>query len=141
MFPTWVYYALGSAFFAGLTALFGKIGVTGINSNLATFLRTIVVLIFAGGIVLATGQWQNPIKLPGKTLTFLVLSALGTGASWLCYYRALQLGPASKVAPIDKLGVVFAILLAFIFLGEKADFKTVTGGLLIVAGALVIALK
>ncbi len=141
MFPTWVYYALGSAFFAGLTALFGKIGVTGINSNLATFLRTIVVLIFAGGIVLATGQWQNPAKLSGKTLTFLILSALGTGASWLCYYRALQLGPASKVAPIDKLGVVFAMLLAFIFLGEKADPKTLTGGALIVAGALVIALK
>ncbi len=141
MFPTWMYYALGSAFFAGLTALFGKIGVTGINSNVATFLRTIVVLIFAGGIVLVTGQWQNPAKLSGKTLTFLILSALGTGASWLCYYRALQLGPASKVAPIDKLGVVFAMMLAFIFLGEKADFKTVTGGLLIVAGALVIALK
>ncbi|HBF40183.1 MAG TPA: hypothetical protein DDW50_23105 [Firmicutes bacterium] len=141
MFPTWVYYALGSAFFAGLTALFGKIGVSGINSNLATFLRTIVVLIFAGGIVFSTGEWQSPARLPGKTLTFLILSALGTGASWLCYYRALQLGPASRVAPIDKLGVVFAMVLAFIFLGEKADFKTLAGGLLIVAGALVIALK
>ena len=141
MFPNWVYYALGSAFFAGLTALFGKIGVTGINSNLATLLRTMVVLLFSGGIVLATGEWQNPSKLPGKTLTFLILSALATGASWLCYYRALQLGPASKVAPIDKLGVVFAMLLAFIFLGEKADFKTVSGGVLILAGALVIALK
>jgi bacterial/archaeal transporter family protein len=141
MFPTWVYYALGSAFFAGLTALFGKIGVTGINSNLATFLRTIVVLVFSGGIVLATGEWQNPAKLPGKTLAFLTLSALATGASWLCYYRALQLGPASKVAPIDKLGVLFAMLLAFLFLGEKADLKTISGGLLIAAGALIIALK
>jgi transporter family protein len=141
MFPTWVYYALGAAFFAGLTALFGKIGVTGVNSNLATFLRTIVVLLFSGGIVAGTGAWQNPAKLPGKTLLFLALSALATGASWLCYYRALQLGPASKVAPIDKLGVVFAMLLAFIFLGEKADLKTITGGLLIVAGALVIAIK
>jgi transporter family protein len=141
MVPNWVYYALGSAFFAGLTALFGKIGVTGINSNLATFLRTIIVLCFAGSIVAATGAWQNPAKLPGKTLTFLTLSALATGASWLCYYRALQLGPASKVAPIDKLGVVFAMLLAFMFLGEKADFKTLSGGLLILAGALVIALK
>lgn len=141
MFPNWVYFALGSAFFAGLTALFGKIGVTGINSNLATFLRTIVVMIFSGGIVFATGEWQNPAKLPGRTLTFLILSALATGASWLCYYRALQLGPASKVAPIDKLGVVFAMLLAFVFLGEKADFKTVSGGFLIVAGALIIALK
>ena len=141
MFPNWVYFALGSAFFAGLTALFGKIGVTGINSNLATFLRTIVVLIFSGSIVFATGEWQNPAKLPGRTLTFLILSALATGASWLCYYRALQLGPASRVAPIDKLGVVFAMLLAFIFLGEKADFKTLSGGVRIVAGALIIALN
>ncbi len=139
--PAWIYFALGSALFAGLTAIFGKIGVTGINSNLATFLRTIVVLLFSGGIVWVNGQWENPGKLPGKTLLFLVLSALATGASWLCYYRALQLGPASKVAPIDKLGVVFAMVLAFLFLGEKADLKTVTGGLLIVAGALVIALK
>lgn len=137
----WVYYALGAAFFAGLTAIFGKIGVTGINSNLATLLRTFVVVLFAGGIVLATKEWKNPLELPVKTLTFLVLSALATGASWLCYYRALQLGPASKVAPVDKLGVVFAMLLAFMFLGEKADLKTVVGGLLITAGALVIALK
>ena len=141
MFPAWVYFALGSAFFAGLTAVFGKIGVSGINSNLATFLRTIVVLLFSGGIVFAAKEWQNPTKLPGRTLIFLILSALATGASWLCYYRALQLGPASKVAPIDKLGVVFAMVLAFVFLGEKADFKTLSGGLLIVAGALIIALK
>lgn len=141
MFPTWVYYALGSALFAGATALFGKIGVTGINSNLATFLRTIVVLAFSGGIVLASGEWQNPAKLPGKALIFLGLSALATGASWLCYYRALQLGPASRVAPVDKLGVIFAMILAFVFLGEKADFKTLAGGALIVAGALIIALK
>jgi bacterial/archaeal transporter family protein len=141
MFPTWVYFALGSAFFAGLTAIFGKIGVTGINSNLATFLRTIVVLIFSGGIVFALGEWQNPSKLSGRTLIFLILSALATGASWLCYYRALQLGPASRVAPIDKLGVVFAMVLAFVFLGEKADTKTLCGGLLIVSGALVIAFK
>ena len=141
MFPTWVYFALGSALFAGLTALFGKIGVAGINSNLATFLRTIVVLIFSGGIVFAAGEWQNPTKLPVRALTFLILSALATGASWLCYYRALQLGPASGVAPVDKLGVVFAMILAFVFLGEKADIKTLCGGLLIVSGALVIAFK
>jgi len=141
MFPTWVYFALGSAFFAGLTALFGKIGVTGVNSNLATFLRTIIVLAFTGCIVFSLREWQNPLKLPGRALIFLTLSALATGASWLCYYRALQLGPAAKVAPIDKLGVVFAMLLAFVFLGEKADLKTITGGLLIVAGALVIAVR
>jgi transporter family protein len=139
--PNWVYFALGSAFFAGLTALFGKIGVSGINSNLATFLRTIIVLLFSGGIVWGTGAWQNPAKLPGKTLVFLALSAIATGVSWLCYYRALQLGPASKVAPVDKLGVVFAMVFAFVFLSEKADLKTVGGGILIVAGALIIALK
>ncbi|NLG84613.1 MAG: EamA family transporter [Firmicutes bacterium] len=138
--PGWVYFALGSAFFAGLTAVFGKIGVTGIPSNLATFLRTIVVAIFSGGIVFGLGEWQNPFRLPMKTSIFLVLSALATGASWLCYYRALQLGPASKVAPVDKLGVVFAMLLAFIFLGEKADGKTILGGLLIAAGALILTL-
>jgi transporter family protein len=141
MFPTWVYYALGSALFAGITALFGKIGVSGINSNLATFLRTIVILFFSAGIVFATGEWQNPAKLPGKALGFLILSAFATGASWLCYYRALQLGPASRVAPIDKLGVVVAMILAFVFLGEKADAKTLMGGAFIVAGALIIALK
>lgn len=141
MIPDWVLLALGSAFFAGLTALFGKIGVNGINSNLATFLRTIVILIFSGGIVWGTGAWENPAKMPGKALTFLLLSAIATGASWLCYYRALQLGPASKVAPIDKLGVVFAMVLAFIFLGEKADTKTVCGGLFVLIGALIIALK
>ncbi len=141
MVPNWIYFAVGSAFFAGLTAIFGKIGVTGISSNLATFIRTVVVLVFSGGIVFGLKEWANPFKLPGKTLIFLVLSALATGASWLCYYRALQLGPASKVAPVDKLGVVFAMVLAFVFLGEKADFRTVLGGLLIVSGALVIALK
>lgn len=137
----WIYYALGSAFFAGLTSLFGKLGVTNINSNLATFLRTFVILVFSGGIVFATGQWQNPSRLPGRTLVFLVLSALATGASWLCYYRALQLGPASKVVPVDKLSVVFAILLAFVFLSEKVEAKTIIGGLLITTGALLIALK
>jgi transporter family protein len=141
MFPTWVYFALGSAFFAGLTAIFGKIGVTGINSNLATFLRTIVVALFTGGIVFSAREWQNPAGFPRKTLIFLILSALATGASWLCYYRALQLGPASKVAPVDKLGVVFAMGLAFVLLGEKAEMKTVIGGLLIIAGTFIIALK
>jgi transporter family protein len=141
MLPTWVYFALGSAFFAGLTAIFGKLGVTGINSNLATFLRTIVVMLFSGGIVFSAREWQNPFAFSRKTLIFLILSALATGASWLCYYRALQLGPASKVAPVDKLGVVFAMVLAFVFLGEKTEFKTVIGGLMIMAGALIIALK
>jgi transporter family protein len=141
MTPTWIPYALGSAFFAGLTAIFGKVGVSGITSNLATLLRTFVVVLFAGAIVAARDEWQNPLKLPAKALVFLIFSALATGASWLCYYRALQLGPASKVAPVDKLGVVFAIALAFIFLDERADMKTITGGALIVAGALVMAMQ
>ncbi|HHZ20974.1 MAG TPA: EamA family transporter [Firmicutes bacterium] len=140
MLPAWFYFALGSAVFAGLTALFGKIGVANISSNLATFLRTIVILIFLGGIVMMTGEWQNPTKIPGKTLLFLVLSAIATGASWLCYYRALQLGPASRVVPVDKLGVVFALLFAFVFLGERFDFKIISGAALIVAGTLIIAL-
>ena len=139
--PSWMQYAIGSAFFAGLTAIFGKIGVSGIPSNLATLLRTFVVVLFAGAIVAARGEWQNPMKLPPKALVFLVLSALATGGSWLCYYRALQLGPASKVAPVDKLGVVFAVILAFVFLKERADVRTVAGCALIAAGAIVMALK
>jgi transporter family protein len=134
-------FALGSAFFAGLTAVLGKVGVTGISSNLGTLIRTVVVVLFAGAVVLARGEWQNPMRLPARTLAFLILSALATGASWLCYYRALQLGPASRVAPVDKLGVVFAMLLAFLFLRERADAHTLIGGTLIFAGALVMALK
>ncbi len=140
-FPVWMQYALGSAFFAGLTAIFGKVGVSGIPSNLATFLRTWVVLAFAGAIVAARGEWQTPMRLPGRALAFLVLSALATGASWLCYYRALQLGPASKVAPVDKLGVVFAVVLAFLFLREPPDLHTLAGTALIVAGAVVMAIR
>jgi len=138
--PSWMQYALGSAFFAGLTAVFGKVGVSGIPSNLATFLRTWVVIVFAGAIVAARGEWQNPLRLPTRALAFLVLSALATGASWLCYYRALQLGPASKVAPVDKLGVVFAVVLALVFLREAPDPKTIAGTALIVGGAVVMAL-
>ncbi len=141
LLPVWMPWALGSAFFAGLTAVFGKIGVSGIPSDLATFLRTWVVIAFTGAIVFARGEWQNPAQLPGRALAFLVLSALATGASWLCYYRALQLGPASRVAPVDKLGVVFAVVLAFVFLREKADVKTLGGCALIVGGAVLMALK
>ncbi len=141
LLPAWMPWALGSAFFAGLTAIFGKVGVSGIPSDLATFLRTWVVIVFTGAIVLARGEWQNPAQLPGKALAFLVLSALATGASWLCSYRALQLGPASKVAPVDKLGVVFAVVLALVVLREPPDLKTVGGTVLIVAGAVVMALR
>lgn len=136
----WRLFALGSAVFAALTAIFGKIGVANVDSNLATFLRTIVILCFAAGIVTWREAWKPLAELETKTLLFLALSGLATGASWLCYYRALQLGPASKVAPVDKLSVAFAIVLAILFLGEKADLKTLFGGALIVAGSLILAI-
>jgi transporter family protein len=136
----WIHFAIGSAFFAGLTAILGKIGVNGIDSNLATLIRTVFVLILTALVVFSTNAWQNPAALPGRSILFLLLSAVATGASWLCYYRALQLGPASKVAPIDKLSVVFAIILAILFLKEQLELKAVVGAILIVLGAIFIAL-
>lgn len=137
---SWLLFALGSAFFAALTALFGKIGVAGINSNLATFIRTIVILVVTAGILSLRGEWAKPSGLPWHSWVFLVLSGVATGLSWLCYYRALQLGPVSKVAPIDKLSVAFVILLSLLFLGEQASWPVLVGGGLILAGALVIAM-
>ena len=137
--PTWLGFALGSAFFAGLTAILGKIGVAGINSNLATLVRTVVILLVTAGIVSARGEWALPDNVTFKPFAFLVLSGIATGLSWLCYYRALQLAPASVVAPIDKLSVVFAILLGIVLLGEAFTWRVGVGGALIVAGALVIA--
>jgi len=135
----WLWYALGSAGFAALTAVLGKLGVSEINSNLATFFRTAVILIFTAGIVTARGDWENPAKLSLQGLAFLILSAIATGLSWLCYYRALQLGPASRVAPIDKLSVALVIILAAVFLGEQLSWKVALGGGLIVAGAVIVA--
>ncbi|SFS17541.1 transporter family protein [Dyella sp. OK004] len=137
---SWLLFALGSAFFAALTALFGKIGVAGINSNLATFIRTIVILMVTAGILSLRGEWAKPSGLPWHSWVFLVLSGVATGLSWLCYYRALQLGPVSKVAPIDKLSVAFVIVLSLLFLGEQASWPVLVGGGLILAGALVIAM-
>lgn len=137
----WLLFALGSAFFAALTALFGKLGVAGINSNLATFIRTLVILIVTAGILSLRGEWARPAGLPWHSWVFLVLSGIATGLSWLCYYRALQLGPVSKVAPIDKLSVAIAIVLGLVFLGEKPGLPVLVGGGLIVAGAMVIALS
>jgi transporter family protein len=139
LFSDWRFFALSSAAFAALTAIFGKIGVADIPSNLATFLRTIVILAFTALILTFRKEWRSPESLDGRSVLFLVLSALATGASWLCYYRALQLGPASKVAPVDKLSVAITIVLAVIFLGETLTWKTVLGGLLIVAGSVVLA--
>ena len=137
---SWLLFALGSAFFAALTALFGKIGVAGINSNLATFIRTVVILLVTAGILSLRSEWARPSGLSWQTWLFLVLSGIATGLSWLCYYRALQLGPVSKVAPIDKLSVAFVIVLGLLVLGEKPSLPTLIGGALILAGALVIAI-
>ncbi len=135
----WLVFALGSAFFAGFTAILGKIGVAGVNSNLATLIRTAVILVFAGTLVGVRNEWIGVAAVSAKTWTFLVLSGLATGASWLCYYRALQLAPASKVAPIDKLSVVIAIALGLLLLREPVSAKLIVGGLLIVTGTIVIA--
>lgn len=138
MTQSWQIFALASAFFAGLTALFGKIGVAGINSNLATLIRTIVIFILTVAIVSLRGEWQKPDALSGRSLLFLILSGIATGFSWLCYYRALQLGPASRVAPVDKLSVAFAMILAVVFLKESLNWKAVLGGVLIVAGSWIM---
>ncbi|GAA0712466.1 EamA family transporter [Dokdonella soli] len=135
---SWILFALGSAFFAGLTALFGKIGVAGINSNLATFIRTIVILGVTAAILSLRDEWRAPSTIEPKTWLFLALSGVATGLSWLCYYRALQLGAVSKVAPIDKLSVVFAILLGALFVGESLSWPVAIGGGLIVAGSIVM---
>ncbi len=136
----WQAFALGSAFFAGLTAIFGKLGVANINSDLATFIRTIVILCVVLLILTARQEWVRPSSLPWKDVVWLVLSGIATGFSWLCYYRALKLGPASRVAPVDKLSVVFAIVLALVFLHEKLSWKVVVGGTLVGIGAVVMAL-
>ena len=135
----WVIYAVGSAFFAGLTAILGKLGVEGMNSNLATFIRTIVIFFVIGGIITARNEWELPQHIAAKPLKFLILSGVATGLSWLLYYRALQLAPASWVAPIDKLSVVIAIMLGVVLLGEPISLKLVLGSSLIVAGVLVLA--
>lgn len=137
---SWQIYALGAAFFAALTAIFGKVGVSDLNSNMATFIRTIVVLIVSGILVSFRNEWVRPSDVPTKSILFLVLSGIATGFSWLCYYRALQLGPASKVAPVDKLSVVLVILFAVLFLGEQFTWKVGVGGALIAVGTILISL-
>jgi transporter family protein len=136
---TWLLFALGSAFFAGLTAILAKIGVSGLNSNVATLIRTVVIFVVTAAIVSVRREWQLPETLGSRPVLFLVASGIATGLSWLCYFRALQLAPASVVAPIDKLSVVFAIVLGVVTLGEPLTWRIALGGALIVAGALVIA--
>ena len=138
---SWLPFALGSAAFAALTAIFGKVGVESINSNFATFIRTLVILVATALVLTWRHEWQRPDSLSRRGVAFLILSGVATGLSWLCYYRALQLGPASKVAPVDKLSVALAILLAIVFLGERPSAAGLLGGGLIVAGSLILALS
>ena len=137
----WIYWSLLSAVFAGATAVLGKIGVAGVSPNLATAIRTFVILLFTWAIAYVTRHPGDIQNLTPRTWMFLVLSGVATGLSWLCYFRALQLGEASRVAPVDKLSVVFVILFAALFLGEKLTFIRGAGGLLIVAGAIILALE
>ena len=136
----WAVYAGLSALFASLTAILGKIGVQGINSNLATAIRTIFVLVMAWGMVFITGAQAGMKDIGGRSLVFLMLSGLATGASWLCYSKALQVGQVAKVVTIDKFSLILTSLLAALFLGEKLTLKTLLGGVLITVGTLVVAL-
>lgn len=136
----WFVYALGSAVFAALTSILAKVGIDGVNSNLATALRTLVVLAMAWGMVFLTDAQSGIGAISRKSWVFLILSGLATGASWLCYYKALQIGQASKVVPVDKLSVVITLVLAFLFLHEKFTWKSGVGCLLIAAGTLLMVL-
>ena len=138
---SWQFWAILSAMFAALTAIFAKVGVEDINPDLATFIRTIIVLLSLAFILFATGQFTRPGPISGKSWAFLVLSELGTGASWLCYFRALKLGPATLVAPIDKLSVVLVALFGVAFLGERPSLNGWLGIALIAAGAVLIVVK
>jgi transporter family protein len=135
---SWVFWAMLSALFAAATALLAKVGVAHVDSNLATALRTTVVLIFAWGIVMALGKHGEIRTLDRRTIVFLILSGLATGLSWICYFRALQLGPASRVAPLDKLSVPLVMVFAWLLLGEKLTPAAILGGLLITTGAVVM---
>ena len=136
----WFVFALLSAVFAALTSILAKIGIVGVSSNLATVIRTVVVLVMAWGIVLLTGEIGGVRNISGRSWLFLGLSGAATGLSWLCYYHALKLGQASKVVPVDKFSVVISLVLAFVILHEQIDLKTVLGALLITAGTFVMIL-
>lgn len=136
----WMVFALGSAVFAALTSILAKVGIVGVNSNLATAIRTVVVVAMSWGIVFLTGAQKGIAQISHRSWLFLILSGLATGASWLCYYRALQLGDVSKVVPVDKMSVVITLVLAFALLHEQFTVKSLIGVLLITAGTLVMVL-
>jgi transporter family protein len=135
----WIFYALLSAIFAALTSILAKAGIHNVNSNLATAIRTIVVLIMSWAIVFATGKHSDMINISYKNLLFLIVSGIATGLSWLCYYKALQIGEASKVMPIDKFSLVIGMILAYTVLKEAVTLKTIIGGTLIVLGTFILA--
>ncbi len=141
MTQVWFHWALLSAVFASLTAIFAKIGLEGVDSDFATLIRTVIILFAITWFVLYTGKWSDPFALRPKTLTFLTLSGLATGASWVCYFRALQIGDAAKVAPVDKLSVVLVAIFAVIFLGERPAAKDWLGIILVGAGVVLLGLK
>lgn len=137
----WKYYALLSAFFAALTAVFAKVGVRGVNSDLATAIRTVIILLITWGIVVAGGHIGEVRGIGHRTWLFLLLSGVATGLSWLFYFKALQVGDVSRVAPVDKLSVVMTIVLSFLFLREPVSLRTIAGALLITAGSIVMLIK
>jgi transporter family protein len=137
----WIPWALLSALFAALTAIFAKVGLEGVDSDFATLLRTAVIVVVLFLLVYVTGKWSNPFVLPPRSVLFLVLSALATGASWVCYFRALKLGPASQVAPIDKMSVVLVALFAVLFLGERPGAREWFGIAMVGGGVLLLSLK
>ena len=138
---SWFFWAALSACFAALTAIFAKIGIRGVDSDYATLIRTIFIVVVLAAFVAYAGKWTDPRLLSNKTVLFLGLSALATGASWVCYFRALQIGDASKVAPVDKFSLVLVAVFAFVFLGERPDAREWIGIALVAAGVLVLAFK
>jgi bacterial/archaeal transporter family protein len=138
---SWVVWALLSAVFAAMTAIFAKIGIRGVDSDLATLVRTGVIIVVLSAFIWLTGRWSNPLAWSSRTWLFLGLSGLATGASWVCYFRALQIGEASKVAPIDKLSLVLVAVFAVAFLGERPSLRDWCGILMVAGGVLVLALK
>jgi transporter family protein len=137
----WLYWALLSAVFAALTAIFAKIGIQEVNSDLATLIRTAIIIVILFIFVMSTGKWANPLNLAPNTWLYLGLSGFATGASWVCYFRALKIGDASKVAPVDKLSLVLVAVFAFTFLGERPSLRDWSGIVMIAGGVLLLAIK
>ena len=137
----WFFWAILSAIFAALTAIFAKIGIQDVDSDLATLIRTAIIIVVLSAFVWLTGKWSSPFTLSSKTWIFLTLSGLATGASWVCYFRALKIGEASKVAPVDKLSLVLVAVFAFAFLGERPSLSEWTGIAMVAAGVLVLAIR